>query len=273
MAEQQVMHSVGAQRCAAEVGKQTLAGPARRLAKPGLQHCHSGFGKRYTPFLSAFPDHMNMSAWTDGDITACQAGHFRLTESGLRRHQEKCVIASSEPCALIGRSEQRLDLRTCEEVHLGPGKALAGNSQHALDLGSVGRGFEGGISKKGVDGGQPQIAAAYTQAPMLLQVIEKSNDQGRVDRLQRKPCRRRVQLLLRERQQHAKSVAVRTDRMWTRLPLLHEALGEKPFQQRSEAGSSGCHDWPSQQRSRRAIACCISSGHALRYQNVSLMWT
>jgi len=139
-----------------------------------------------------------MSTCTEGDIIACQVGHFRLTESGLRRHQEKCVIAPSEPGALIGRSEQRLDLRTREEVHLGPGKALAGNRQHALDLGSMSRRFERGIPKKGVDGGQTQIAAVYTQTPMLLQVIEKSNDQGRVDRLQRKPCRRRVQLLLCE---------------------------------------------------------------------------
>src|SRR6266851_318471 len=57
MPEQQVMHGVGAQRCTAEVGKQNLPVAARRLAKPGLQHGHCGFGKRYTSFLSAFPNH------------------------------------------------------------------------------------------------------------------------------------------------------------------------------------------------------------------------
>src|ERR1700694_5521536 len=108
---------------------------------------------------------------------------------------------------------------------------------------------------------------------MLLQMIEKLHDQWGINGLESKPCRRRVQLFLRELQQHAEGVSVRTDRMRTSLPLLHEPLGEEPFQQRSEAGGRGGHDRPSQQCSRRAIACCISSGHALRYQNVSLTWT
>lgn len=156
------MYGIGTQRRAAEVGKQNLPVAARRLAKLGLQHGDSSFSKRYTSFLSAFPDHANMSAWTEGDIIACQAGHFRLTESGLRRDQEKCVITPTEPGALIGRDEQSLDLRTREKVHLGSCKALAGNSQHTLDLGSVGGRFECGIPEEGVDGGQAQVAAAYT---------------------------------------------------------------------------------------------------------------
>jgi len=264
------MHGVGAQRCAAEVGKQNLPVAPRRLAKPCLQDGHCGFGKRYASFLSALANHTNMSSRPESEIIACQAAHFRLTKPGLRRDQEKRVIAPSEPSALIRCGEQRLDLRTGEEVHLGPCKAFAGNSQNALDLGGMGRRFERGKPKEGVDRGEAQVAAAHTQFPVLLQVIKKTNDQGCVDCLQRKPYRRRVQLLLRERQQHAKGVAVRTDRMWAGLPLLHQTLGEEPFQQRSEGCSNGFHDWPSQHCSRRLIACCISSGHALRYQNVSL---
>jgi DNA primase len=74
------------------------------------------------------------------------------------------------------------------------------------------------------------------------------------------------------RRLRAQGIAIRTDRMRTGLPLLHEPLGEEPFQQGSEAGSGG-HDCPSQHRSRRDMASRISSGHALRYQNVSLTWT
>src|ERR1035438_2618612 len=129
------------------------------------------------------------------------------------------MIAPSEPGALVGCSEQCLNLRTGEEVHLRACKTLAGNSQNALDLGGLGRRFERDIPKEGADCGEAQVAAAHTELPVLLQVIKKTNDQGCVDCLQRKLCRRRVQLLMCEFQQHAKGVAVGTDRMWTDLPL------------------------------------------------------
>jgi hypothetical protein len=61
-------------------------------------------------------------------------------------------------------------------MHLGAREALAGDGQHALDLSGMGRCFEGGIPKEGVDGGQAQIPAACAQTSMLLQVIEKRHD-------------------------------------------------------------------------------------------------
>jgi hypothetical protein len=51
-----------------------------------------------------------------------------------------------------------------------------------------------------------------------------------------------MQPLLGKLQQQAEGIAVRTDSMWTGLPLLHEPLGEEPFQQWSEAGRDGFHD-------------------------------
>jgi len=103
-----------------------------------------------------------MSTRTERDIIARQAGHFRQTEPSLDSDQEKCMIAPTEPGALIWRRKQRLDLRTREKVHLGPRKPLTGNGQHTLDLGGVCRRFECGKPKKGVDGSQPQIAASRT---------------------------------------------------------------------------------------------------------------
>ena len=184
MPEQQVMHGIGAQGGASEVGKQDLPVAACRLAKPGFQYGHCGFGKRDTSLLAALPNHTNMSTRPENEIIACQAAHFRLTEPRLRRHQEKRVIAPSEPSSLIRRSEQCLDLRAREEMNLGSRKALAGDGQHALDLGGMGRRFERSIPKEGVDGGEAQVPAAHTQLPVLLQVIEKANDQGCIDRLE-----------------------------------------------------------------------------------------
>jgi hypothetical protein len=51
-----------------------------------------------------------------------------------------------------------------------------------------------------------------------------------------------VQPLLCKLQQQTKSIAIRNDRMWTGLPLLHKPLGEEPFQQWSEAGGGSFHD-------------------------------
>jgi len=183
MPEQQVMHGIGTQGRAAEVRKQNLPVAACRLAKPGFQHGHCGFGKRYTSLLTALANHTNMSSRPENEIIACQAAHFRLTKPGLRRYQEKRVIAPSEPSSLIRHGQQCLDLRAGDEVHLGPRKALAGNSQHPLDLGGMGWRFECSIPKEGVDRGEAQVAAAHTQFPVFLQVVKEANDQGCVNRV------------------------------------------------------------------------------------------
>lgn len=187
-----------------------------------------------------------MGTRAENEVIPCQAAHFRLAEAGLCRHQKKCMIASSEPGVLIGRSEQRLDFLALEEVHLGPRGPLVGNSQYALDLGSMGRCFERSIAKEGVDCGETQVAAACRQFPMFLKVIEEANDQGRIDGLKRKARRWRVQLLMGKLQQHAKRIAIRTDRVWAGLPLLHKSLSEKSFQQWSETGFDSGHDCPFQ---------------------------
>ena len=75
--------------------------------------------------------------------------------------------------------------------------------------------------------------------------------------------------LLRKLQQQTEGVAIGTDRMRTDLALLHQTLREETFQKRGEAGTGG-HGRSSQRRSSRSIASRINSGHALRYQNVSL---
>jgi hypothetical protein len=236
------MHAIGAETRASGIGEKNLTITACWLAEPSFQYGDRGFGERYTTFFATLPDHANVSTCTDRDSIAFQAGHFGLAQSRLRCHQKEGVITPAKPGALIGSGEQRLDLWTGEEMHLGPREALAGDSQHALDLSSMFRHFERGISKEGVNGGQPQIPAAGTQTSLLFQVIEKRHDQWGIDRLEGQLRRRSVQPLLGKLQQQADGIAIRTDRMRTGLALLHEPLGEEPFQQWSEARSGGFHD-------------------------------
>ena len=94
------------------------------------------------------------------------------------------MIAPTKPRALVRRRQQRFDLRTCQKVHQGPREALAGNREDALDLRRMSGGFEGGVSKEGVDGREPKIPAPHAQSSILLHVIEKRHDQRRIDRLE-----------------------------------------------------------------------------------------
>jgi len=97
MTDQQVMHAVGAETCASGIGEQNLPVAAWRFAEPGFQHGDRRLGERYTTFLTALPDHTNVSTRSERDIIAGQPGQFGLAQSGLRRHQEEGVIAPSEP--------------------------------------------------------------------------------------------------------------------------------------------------------------------------------
>ena len=56
---------------------------------------------------------------------------------------------------------------------------------------------------------------------MLLEMIEKRHDQRRIDGLKCEARRWRLQALVCEGQEQPKGVAIRTDRMRTRLTLLH----------------------------------------------------
>ncbi len=55
-----------------------------------------------------------MRSGSKQDILALQSGHFRQPQTCLCRHEDKRVIATSEPGLSVGRSEQR--------IHFGPRK-------------------------------------------------------------------------------------------------------------------------------------------------------
>jgi hypothetical protein len=76
MPEKKIMHAIGAERRATEVGKHNLSIAARRFMEPSFQYGHCWFGKRRASFLSAFPNHADMSALTESDFIARQPGHL-----------------------------------------------------------------------------------------------------------------------------------------------------------------------------------------------------
>jgi hypothetical protein len=71
---------------------------------------------------------------------------------------------------------------------------------------------------------------------VLLQFIQKRHDEGGINLLEAQAGRRLAQPLLDELQELTEGVAIGTDGMWTRLALLHQALGKETLQKRSQSG-------------------------------------
>lgn len=80
------------------------------------------------------------------------------------------MIAAAKPRRSIGRSENRLDLRARQEVHLSLVVALARYGEHALDQRTVCRFLEGHEPEKGSDGGQTQVARLRAGAALYLEI-------------------------------------------------------------------------------------------------------
>jgi hypothetical protein len=205
---QHVLHPVNAQRLAPGVGKQHLPVAPWRLTQPGLQYRGRRLGQWRASLLAAFADDADVSAGSEDEVLASGRSDLRQAQTCLDRHQDKRVIAPSEPGAPVRSGEQGIDFRTREEADEPAREALAGNSEHTLDLRGVGRQLEGGITKERVYGCQPEVTAANAQALILLQVIEKRHDQGRIDLFERQRRGRLVQPLLGELQELTERVAI-----------------------------------------------------------------
>jgi len=83
-----------------------------------------------------------------------ESGHFRQPQAGLRRHEDKRVIAAPEPSLPVGRSKQRIHFGPRQKTNQSPCEALAGNGQHALDLCGMSWGFKGCVTKEGINRSQ-----------------------------------------------------------------------------------------------------------------------
>jgi hypothetical protein len=139
---------------------------------------------------------------------------------------------------LIRRREQGLDFCPREKRDQRPREPLAGHCQHPLNLGGVRRHLQGRVSKEGMECGEAQIPGPHA-GPLPFQVIQKRDDQRRIQLLEAQPCRRAMQPVLGELQELAKGIAVGPHGVRTRLALLHETLGEEALQERREAGRRG----------------------------------
>jgi hypothetical protein len=134
-------------------------------------------------------------------VTTGGGGDLREAQARLDRGQHESVIASSDPGALIGGAKESIDLRARQEADQRSSESFTGDGEDALDLRRVSRQLVCHVPKKGVDSGQAEVAAANSQAPLLLEVIEKGGDQRRIDVFEEKLAGRLVQVFLDEPQE------------------------------------------------------------------------
>src|SRR6185295_17726907 len=146
------------------------------------------------------------------------------------------MITTAKPCLLIWSSQQSVDFRAIEKMNQRAGVPFSGYGEHPLDLRGLSRFFIGGILEKGADGGQPQVTAPGCDSAALFQVIEKCRNQRRIYRFESQTGRRLMQPLLGESQKQAKRIPIRTDRVGTCLPLIHQTLGKEVLQQWGQRG-------------------------------------
>jgi hypothetical protein len=196
-------------------------------------------------------------------------GQLRAPKPGLDGDEQKRMIASSAPCSAIGRSKERIDLGACEEVDGAPLKPLVRHREDALDQSGVLGFLEGSVAEERANGGEPDVAAPRRVATFVLDVVQKGADQRRVKIGEAQRGRGLLELLLCEAEEQPKGVAVARDRVGTHPALLDEAVEEECLQEPREIGHGALHDIRTL-RSNRAMARCISSGTADRYQYVSL---
>ena len=80
------------------------------------------------------------------DITANESGQFGDPQTGLDGQREQGLITATEPGAVVGRRQQRVDLLAGQEAHQFLLVAFGGDGQHPLDRFGVFGMLQGGLS-------------------------------------------------------------------------------------------------------------------------------
>ena len=261
---QQVVHAVGAEAIAARAGKDDRVILGGDLAQPGSQDMGRRPGQRRRSLLATLAQDAHMCTCSQANSTATQARDLRKAQPRLNGHEHERVVTPPAQGAQVRRAQQGVGLLAREKADLRSAAAHAGNGQHALNLCRVLWHLERRIAKERANGRQAQVAAAGTDAPAVLQVLQERGDQRCVDLFELEKLWCNAKPLLREAQQLPKTVAVRGDRMGAALALLHQPAREEGLQQRRK--SRRAHERCSQRRSTRAMASAMSCGCALKYQ-------
>ena len=118
-------------------------------------------------------------------VARVDADRFGHAGAGSRQEEQKCPIAPAAGCRLIGGRDDGLDLGLGEVVrHLDVGP-LGGDCQNALGDAEGGRIVGCDVMEEGSNSGKPGIARCDGVVPLLLELVEKGENEVPIEILER----------------------------------------------------------------------------------------
>lgn len=237
------------------------AGPVMRfLLLTGLRlgEAYNGHRKRHASFLAPLAAEVRDHRAVDDDVADAQTDDLRHSCAGIVHQAEKRSISLACPGSRIRRIEDRLHLLARQKSKYGPVKPLHRNGQRLLDHRERGKVVMGGILQEGSKRRQTGVAAARAVVPVLLQMIEKAEDQSGVEIDQCQCNRRLADPGFSEAEQQSERVAIGGDGAWADGSLAAQVLDEEALEQggkrrRRDRISHGDppRRWPRRARSAR----------------------
>ena len=152
---------------------------------------------------------------------------FRYAYPGLHSDHEEQTIAAADPRLHVWCNQERVDLLTAEKGNRATLVALGRNREDPTTMIELSGLVERDVVDEGMNGGEAHVACPGRVAAVVLDVIEKRADKRRIERIERESRWRRAEMHLREVQQEAEGVPVRSDRMGARPSLPEQAVGEE----------------------------------------------
>src|SRR6516164_11551548 len=98
---QQASHRVRAQSSAARAWKDNAVGGLACFIEPCFEDFGDRFAKRNGALLSSLAEDFDVSACSEPNILASQAGHFGQAQACLQGRQQERVIPATAPGALV----------------------------------------------------------------------------------------------------------------------------------------------------------------------------
>jgi len=204
----------------------------RRLTffQPTPQSGNGVLAERRAALFATLAAAADVGAVVKYDVTTAEPGHLRHAKPGLSHQHQERSIASPRPRAAIRCGNESFNLGSGQELDGLALAFLAGNGEYALDLPAVGRLLECHVAKERAQRRQACVSAASAIASLRFEVIKELYEQRNIQVGDRQFRRRFANPALYESQKQAKGIAVTRDRVWARLSLSHETIGEEGLQ-------------------------------------------
>src|SRR5262249_16657495 len=140
-----------------------------------------------------------------------ERGDLAIPQASLRGEEEKRTIALSDPGVRDRRGHERRDFVLGQKFYGPSFESFWRDRQNPLALQTQRRCGQHHVPEESVEGRETMVARARPIAPIPLQGIEKTFEQGHIEILDAQSKRGSTQPLSRESEQQAESIPITGD--------------------------------------------------------------